>query len=61
MHSSVVLRDEGAWKEGKGGNDSPDEIMTQLCFKLNPKEHIGYFWTFATSAQSQYYRSVPAV
>jgi hypothetical protein len=52
MHSSVVLGDEGAWKQGNGGTTRQMSV-TQLCFKLNPKEHLGYFGTFATSAQSQ--------
>ena len=42
MHSSVVLGDEGAWEQGKGGTTRQMSV-TQLCFKLNPKEHLGYF------------------
>ena len=40
----------GLGRRGSGGTTRQMSV-TQLCFKLNPKEHLGYFWTFATSAQ----------
>jgi hypothetical protein len=46
------LGDEGAWNQ-ENGDTIRQMSVTQLYFKLNPKEHLGYFWTFATSAQSQ--------
>jgi hypothetical protein len=52
MHSSVVLGDEGLGRRVNRGTTRQMSV-TQLCFKLNPKEHVGYFWTSATSAQSQ--------
>jgi hypothetical protein len=42
MHSSVVLGDKGLWKEEEWGTTRQMSV-TQLRFKLNPKEHLGYF------------------
>jgi hypothetical protein len=45
-------------KEWRG---NPESRPSQLCFKLNPKEQLDYFWTFATSAQSQRTKEVNVV
>jgi hypothetical protein len=33
------------WVMRGSGGTTRQMSVTQLCFKLNPKEHLGYFWT----------------
>jgi hypothetical protein len=56
MHFSVVLGDEGAWKEGKSGQDSGQDSSDECdpaLFQTKPERAPWLFWTFATPAQSQ--------
>ena len=45
MHSSVVLGDEGAWKEREWGYDSPDECDPAL-FQTKPERAPWLFLDF---------------